>query len=135
MWNPLQSLHGLLSRKDRNLLTQLEQKAASEGKTAFGKLTELVSDYVSGSTPRAVSVKSGVVPVGVASLSSLQAELEKTKATLEAAFELSDMLRPAEREPNVLNDLLVSYVQGQAQAKAEQEQVITQNLSKPKVVG
>lgn len=134
MWNPLQSLQGLMSRKQENLFEKLKAKAAAEGKTAYGKMEELADAYVNSLPTSAVGNTSNQTrgqlqgpaansPAAQLQVGTLQYELEKTKATLQAAFDLSDMLRPEAAEPTtapedkMLQTLLTTWIQNQTAAK------------------
>lgn len=140
MWNPMQSLQGLMSRKQKSLLDQLKTKAAAEGKTAYGKMEELAQGYVNDKPIlrernqesmqiREPAVQGSPLPTPAPSISpgapgTLQFELEKTKAVIQAAYDLSDMLRPEEpaapaqsETDQLVQTVLTSFIQAQATQK------------------
>ena len=150
MWNPLGSLQGLMSRKQKTLLDRLKAKAAAEGKTAYGKMEELAEAYVAKDKhilkdqsqerkakeqeperePPLVSEPAPAISPGEPG--TLQFELEKTKAVLNAAFEISDMLRPepeqapaptpeAASSDQMFQTILTAWIQGE-QAKKQGNQ-------------
>jgi len=135
MWGWAQGLVGNFTRKQQVLYEKFKAKAAGEGKTAIGKTEELIQSYVN--SVSTVQVGSNTSAAGRALLpepgsnsviapvpavtGSLQFELEKTKAVLQAAFDLSDMLRPEEpaapqasETDKMIQTLLTVWMQGEA---------------------
>lgn len=149
-WDILRSVQGLLSRKDSALFERFKAKAASEGKTSYGKLAELVALYVENSknsdstTPEAAKVanlpvqqeRSIITAAQAAHSSDLMGEFTRLRETLRAARDLVEEMdgpAAAQEQPDLVASLVEaaakSFMQGQLEIKQEREETIDRALS------